>query len=72
MKLKIYCNGKNRPIAEALDIITPQWVESGESCQQTTIDLAKACRKLRDDLDHINRKVAHGCTDASCLICDGR
>ena len=70
--MNIYCDGKERPIDEALRIITPEWVEAGESCQQTTIDLAVACRELRANLDEINRKVAHGCTDASCQDCDGR
>lgn len=69
--MQIYCNGKQRPIREALQIITPQWVDSGLSCRQTTIDLADACHQLIKDLDRINRKVAHGCTNASCLDCDG-
>lgn len=42
--MKVFCDGRDRGVHEALRIITPDWVESGESCHQTVIDLADACR----------------------------
>jgi hypothetical protein len=75
--MKVFCDGRDREVHEALRIITPEWVESGESCQQTVIDLAEACRELlvrlaacRTRLTVEQRKASHGCTDASCEECD--
>ena len=47
--MKVFCDGRDREVHEALRIITPEWVESGESCHQTVIDLADACRELLGD-----------------------
>ena len=43
---EIYAAGKQRTLVEALGLIDEEWVESGESCQQTTIDLRNACLEL--------------------------
>ena len=51
--LSIYCDGEDRPLSDALGRITTEWVENGESTQQTVIDLARACRALRHALSRI-------------------
>lgn len=45
--MDVYCEGKNRPLDEALEIITDDWIDNGNCCEQTTIDLADACRKFK-------------------------
>lgn len=49
-KLKIYISntGKSEPIEKALRIITDEWIDDGNSCGQTIIDLRDACRELLD------------------------
>jgi hypothetical protein len=76
--MKVFCDGRDRELHEALRIITPKWVESGESCHQAVIDIADACRELLvrlaaciTRLNREHRKASHGCIDASCEECDG-
>ena len=78
VEMTVFCDGQDREVHEALRRITPEWVESGESCHQTVIDLADACRELlvrlaacRTRLNREHRKASHGCTDAICKECDG-
>ena len=52
-KMKVFCDGRDRDVHEALKIITPEWVESGESCHQTVIDLADVCRELLGDIPDV-------------------
>jgi len=52
-KLTVYCDGHYRPLEEALSVITDDWVDAGNSCDQTVLDLVDACRKLRRALHRI-------------------
>lgn len=46
-----------KPIREAIEEITEEWIDTGESCQQTTVDLLNACRKLIADYDRMKAEV---------------
>lgn len=52
--LKVYSPDHKEKIAldVALRRMTPEWVESGMCCDQTTIDLLDCCRKLMVRLTH--------------------
>jgi ADP-ribosylglycohydrolase len=52
--LKVYDpdQGTQIPFDVALMRMTPEWVESGHCCNQTTIDLLECCRKLMTRLTH--------------------
>lgn len=52
--LKVYDPDQDKKIAldVALYRMTPEWVESGKCCNQTTIDLLECCRKLMVRLTH--------------------
>lgn len=54
-EIKVYADKELR-LNEALDIITEKWVLSGESSNQTTIDLANACRILQSQLTQERQK----------------
>jgi phosphoribosylaminoimidazole (AIR) synthetase len=41
-----------------------------EAVEQRDEALAKVAL-LEEALDHLNQKIAHGCTDFSCPLCDG-
>lgn len=45
-ELTIYCEGKNRPIQEAIGVLTDDWIDSGNCCDQTKIDLRDAVKQL--------------------------
>lgn len=56
---------------------TPPLVAACEKmlqCDEYSPDprVADAMDQAKDALAHLQRKVDHGCTDASCKICDGR
>lgn len=78
-EIEVYTD-RPQPLREALRVITDEWVESGECCNQTTIDLANACRKLLAEIHASQYKghesgqpfsseglldMAHQCLDAS-------
>lgn len=43
--------GQPRDLRYALDNITDEWVDAGQACGQTTLDLRDACRALVDIVD---------------------
>ena len=45
----------------ALAVAVDRWLRTKDSFEQ--------CEKM---LDHLERKVAHGCTDANCDECDSQ
>jgi hypothetical protein len=49
-KLKIYISNtdKSEPIEKALRIMTDDWIDDGNSCLQTVIDLRDAVEELLD------------------------
>lgn len=49
-KLKIYIHdtGIEEPLERALNIITDDWIDKGNSCHQTISDLRNTCKELLD------------------------
>jgi hypothetical protein len=45
---QIYFKGKSRPIDEALEMLTDEWIDDGAYCAQTVIDLRDALKFYRD------------------------
>lgn len=46
-KPKIYIgHGKSAPITKAIRLITDDWVNQGQCCDQTILDLRDACKYL--------------------------
>ena len=46
-----------KPIRQAIQEISEEWIDAGESCQQTTVDLLNACRTLIADYDRMKAEV---------------
>ena len=44
--IKVYTDGREEPLLDALANITDEWVDAGQACSQTTLDLRDACRSL--------------------------
>lgn len=78
--MKIYdCqDAKSIPLSKAIKKMTPEWIEQGWNCEQTTIDALAACaqllkenRKLKRDLKIatiICENVGHGIDNGSIAI----
>lgn len=56
-KHSIYFKGKNHSVEEALEMLTDEWVDDGNYCAQTVIDLRdalkfyiKECKKLEQQI----------------------
>jgi len=56
-KHSIYCNGEHLNIDEALKMLTDEWIDDGNYCAQTVIDLRdalkyyiKECKKLEQQI----------------------
>lgn len=45
-------------------------IEMESEEKQRVKRLEEENKKLKHDLEHLRRKVAHGCTDFSCKECD--
>jgi hypothetical protein len=63
-KHSIYCNGEHHSIDEALKMLTDEWIDDGNYCSQTVIDLRDALKyyikktdKLENDLDKFREAV---------------
>ena len=57
-KHSIYCNGEHHSIDKALKMLTDEWIDDGNYCAQTVIDLRdvlkyyiKECKKLEHEKD---------------------
>ena len=50
-KLMIYMNSENIPLTEALKKMTDEWVDDGNYCAQTVIDLRDALKKCLKDIN---------------------
>ncbi len=44
MKLTIYANGESHSIDKALKMLTDEWIDDGNYCAQTVIDLRDALK----------------------------
>ena len=47
----IYMNSENIPLTEALKKMTDEWVDDGNYCAQTVIDLRDALKKCLKDIN---------------------
>ena len=47
-KLMIYMNSENIPLTEALKKMTDEWVDDGNYCAQTVIDLRDALKEIKE------------------------
>lgn len=45
-KMSIYVDGEKRKFAEALKIMTDEWIDDGECCDNTIKDICKILRKI--------------------------
>lgn len=54
--IEVWTN-KPTPIREALNTITDEWIDDGQLCHQTALDLRDACKKMIDDYDRIKAEV---------------
>jgi len=52
-EIKVYTED-NEPLRIALETITDEWVFSGQSCDQTVIDLRDACRTLLAEVERLH------------------
>lgn len=50
----IYMNSENIPLTEALKKMTDNWVDEGNYCAQTVIDLRDALKKCLKDVKRLN------------------
>ena len=44
--IRIYVDGENLPLEDALKIIDSDWIDAGNYCDQTVLDLANALKFL--------------------------
>jgi hypothetical protein len=52
-KHSIYCSDESRPLEEALKIITDEWVDDGNYCAQTVIDMRDALKKCLNEIENL-------------------
>ena len=51
--MKIYTD-KEMSIKEALEYMDDEWIEDGNCCHQTTMDLRDCCKQLLEDINSEN------------------
>lgn len=54
----IYMNGENVPLTEALKKMTDDWVDDGNYCAQTVIDMRDALKKCLKEIKDLNQQIA--------------
>jgi polyhydroxyalkanoate synthesis regulator phasin len=56
----IYMNGKEVPLTEALKKMTDEWVDDGNYCAQTVIDLRNALKKSLKEIKRGLKEIKKG------------
>ena len=55
--LTIFINGEDVSVEKALKIITDDWVDEGNYCAQTVIDLRDALKKCLKEIKTLNKQI---------------
>jgi len=58
IKSKIYINEKNISLEQALKIMTDEWVDEGNYCAQTVIDMRDALKKCLKEIKSLKKSKA--------------
>ena len=53
----IYMNSVNVPLTEALKKMTDEWVDDGNYCAQTVIDLRNVLKKSLKEIKDLNQQI---------------
>ena len=67
VKTKMVC----QECGEALEVTSTQAISNNVGDLQNVIITIKPCKKCLGDVEMIQRKNYHGCTDAYCTVCGG-
>lgn len=57
IKSKIYINEKNISLEQALKIMTDEWVDEGNYCAQTVIDMRDALEACLKEIKSLNDQI---------------
>jgi len=55
---QIYSKGKSRPIDEALKILTDEWIDEGNYCAQTVMDMRDALKHYMKECKKLKKQIA--------------
>jgi hypothetical protein len=53
----IYMNSENIPLTEALKKMTDEWVDDGNYCAQTVIDMRDALKECLKEIKSLNKQI---------------
>ena len=54
----IFMNMENEPLEKALKTMTDEWVDDGNYCAQTVIDMRNALKKCLKEIEKLNDQIA--------------
>jgi hypothetical protein len=60
-KHSIYCSGEHLNIDEALKMLTDEWVDDGNYCAQTVIDLRDALKFYIEERKKLEKQINNEC-----------
>jgi hypothetical protein len=55
--LTIFIDMEHVPLEKALKIMTDEWVDDGNYCAQTVIDLRDALKKCLKEIKNLNKQI---------------